>query len=187
MIIIIALWALVLFETGLLLLLLRALGELKQHGILSPAKSLEPADIWGLPVGEHAPLFTVTDQNGKSVRLEDFQGRRRILAFVLPGCSSCDDTIHILHAFSLTDSSILVLVIGGSDRDLNNAYAGEEAQLPVLTPVPGFSGELYRLRSVPFVFILDEAGIIRAKGVVQEIEQLQRLLMAAFPSVPVSY
>lgn len=183
----IALWVLVLFETGLLLLLLRVLGELRQKGVLSSVRNSLPSETWGLNVGEQAPSFTATDFDGNVVHLEDFEGHRRILAFILPGCSSCADAIRVLNTTLHTENGMKVMVIGGPVGDLNHAYATEHnAQMPILTPVPDFDRELYRIRGVPFVFVLDEMGVIRAKGIMHEVEQLQHLLAQAFASVQVS-
>ena len=183
----IALWILVLFETGLLLLLLRALGELRQRGTFSPRGDMESPETWGLAIGEQAPSFLATDQDGKAVRLDDFQGQRRVLAFILPGCSSCTDTMKALNTFVRNEGDAPVLVIGGSDRELNQAYAVEhDAEMSILTPALGFDGERFRIRGVPFIFVLDEAGVIRAKGAVYGIEQLQELLTKAFALAPTS-
>lgn len=184
---IIALWMLVLFETVLLLLLLRALGQMKQQGTLTQ-KQTPSSEEWGLAVGEKAPPFVATDYEEKPVRLDDFQGQRRILAFLLPGCSSCDGTMKALDTFVRNEDAAIMLVIGGPDRDLNHAYATEHGtQIIVLTPTPAFNGELYCLQGVPFVFVLDEAGIIRAKGVVTNSEQLDQLLARAFAPTLATY
>ncbi len=86
MVSIIALWVLVLFETVLLVLLLRALGQIKQQGGVS-GNQVQASGEGGLSPGKKAPSFTATDYEGRVVRLDDFQGQRRILAFILPGCS----------------------------------------------------------------------------------------------------
>ncbi|MGI9060488.1 MAG: peroxiredoxin family protein [Ktedonobacteraceae bacterium] len=180
MVSIIALWLLVLVETGLLLLLLRALGQLRQNGIPS-VKQGQSSDEWGLAVGEKAPSFVATDYEDKPVRLDDLQGQRRLLAFILPGCSSCSYTIKALHIYAQREDGVTVLVIGGPDRDINHAYALEhDTDIVVLTPSPGFYAELYRIRGVPIAFVIDEVGVIRAKGVVNNHEQLQQLLTEAF-------
>jgi peroxiredoxin len=141
----------------------------------------------GLSPGKKAPSFTATDYEGRVVRLDDFQGQRRILAFILPGCSSCTGTMSALNSFVQSEDVTKVFVIGGSDRELNHAYALEhETHLTVLTPTRDFHAGLYQIQGVPFVFVIDEAGIIRAKGVVNEDEQLQRLLAGAFALTSVS-
>lgn len=45
-----------------------------------------------LKIGDKAPLFTGTDQDGKSISLSDFRGRKVILYFYpkdnTPGCTA---------------------------------------------------------------------------------------------------
>jgi methylamine dehydrogenase accessory protein MauD len=177
---IVALWVLVLLETLLLLQLLRVLGQMKQQGAFMQTP-LRSSEEWGLAVGEPAPSFGATDYEGRPVQLADFQGQRRILAFILPGCAACDGTMKALVTFARQEQTAVILVIGGSDRERNRAYALEhETPFTILTPTPAFSGELYRLGGVPFVFVIDEAGIIRAKGVANTSERLQHLFTAAF-------
>ncbi len=120
---IVALWVLVLFETVLLLRLLRALGHMKQQGAFTPP--MNSSEEWGLAVGEQAPSFVATDYEDRPVQLADFHGQRRILAFTLPGCASCESTMKALDAFVQQEEAAVVLVIGGPDRDRNQAYARE--------------------------------------------------------------
>ncbi len=69
------------------------------------------------------------------------------------------------------------LLIGGSDSAANRAYAAEHhVRIPLLTPSVGRGKEVYRVEGVPFVFVIDGAGMIRAAGVVNDDEQMQRLL-----------
>ncbi|MGH2493356.1 MAG: peroxiredoxin family protein [Ktedonobacteraceae bacterium] len=182
MISIIALWVLVLIETTLLVLLLRALGELKQGSAFSPH---DVSQLTGLEVGVQAPSFVASRDNGDAVRLESFRGRRCILAFVSPDCSACAGTIEAIHRVQQEERDLAVLVVGGSDVQKNERYAREhQAQMPIWTAPLSLAMEVYRLPGVPFVFVLDAGGVIRAKGTVNQKEQLQVLVTTAFePSV----
>lgn len=177
MISIVALWILVLVETGLLLLLLRVLGKLRQQGLLTPSTQSE-----GLKVGEQAPLFTAFDYDGKSTRLEDLQGRRRMLVFVAPGCPACSLAIEMLNTFLSSNKDITVLVLGDSDPQLNRLYAGEQgAQMDILAPESEKLKDTYDIPVIPFAYLLDEEGTIRARGFFTYREHLQSLLNDAFP------
>ena len=182
----IALWVLVLIETGLLLLLLRALGQLRQQGTLS-TKDTPSIATWGLNVGEPAPSFTAIDQYGKRISFADFSGQKRILAFISPNCSVCAGAIEAMNGIIEQERGIAVIAVGDIDRERNNVYAAEyQARMPVLTPAFTAEKDLYRVQGIPFVFAIDEAGIIRAKGVVNERGSLRELLASAFAPVPVA-
>lgn len=80
-----------------------------------------------------------------------------------------------------------MLVIGGAAKAANDAYAIEQnATIPILTPDSRLAKEVYLVQGVPFVYILDEAAIIRAKGVVNGLEHLQQLLVSADAPRPLS-
>jgi methylamine dehydrogenase accessory protein MauD len=135
----------------------------------------------GLDIGEKAPSFVTVDQDGNTIRLEDFRGRRCLLAFISPNCSACPGTIRVLDRFRSVERDVAVLVIGASDRELNAKFAAEyDTLVPILTPDPGLAMELYHVRAVPFLFALDETGVIRAKGVVNREEHLHTLLTTAY-------
>jgi len=182
----VALWILVLFETGLLLFLLRALGELRQQGVF-PGNQGQSSEEWGLEVGEQAPSFVATDYEGKPVQLDDFRGKRRVLAFISPGCSACSGTLDALNALSQEDEHLAILVLGDPDRHANQAYAAKHnAQIAILAPGPGFDKEVYRIMAIPFLFLLDEMGVIRAKRIVNNREDLQTLLEPFLSQLSVS-
>lgn len=81
-----------------------------------------------------------------------------------------------------------VLVVGGVDRISNRTLATEHnTKMPILTPPLNLARDIYLVRGIPFVYILDEKGIIRAKGVVNVPEHLQQLLMSANAPVPIPH
>jgi methylamine dehydrogenase accessory protein MauD len=178
----IVLWLVVVCETGLLLLLLRAIGELRQQGIL-PTVDKDGANTGGLAVGEQAPTFIATDYASNEVSLEDFRGMQRILAFVSPGCPACANTIEALNALIQTRQDVKVLVVGGPNREHNQRFAVEyKAKMPILTASPTLLSETYHISGVPFIFAIDESGIILAKKVVNNSQHMQALIATAFPS-----
>ncbi len=186
MISIIALWVLVLIETGLVLLLLKTLGKLQQQGGLAPRKQeVSPFADRGLALGTRTPDFEVVDHDGQAVRLGDSIGYWCILTFISPECHACENTIGALNIVLQDGLDIKVLVIGGTAREANYTYAiKHNASMPILTPDPDLAKEIYLVRGVPFTYIIDDTGTIRAKGVVNEIEHLQRLLANA--EVPIT-
>ncbi len=127
-----------------------------------------------------APDFTAVDHDSRSVKLSDAQGQWRILAFVSPGSSACESTIQTLNETMHERPDLTIMVIGGAAHATNYAYALERnAKMPILTPDATLAKEVYLVQGMPFVYILDEEGVIRAKGVVNEPAHLQNLLVSA--------
>jgi peroxiredoxin Q/BCP len=130
-----------------------------------------------LEIGTEAPAFTLTDQDGASVSLADFAGRKVILYFYpaagTPGCTTqaCDfrDNIN-----SLKSAGYQVLGVSKDTvADLKKFQGEQGLNFPLLSDLDldvhnlyGAYGEknLYGktvtgvLRST---FVVDEAGIIR--------------------------
>lgn len=183
---IVALWLLVLFETVLLLLLLRALGELRRQGAFA-ATPYRAAGPGGLEIGDTAPPFAAIDASGSTVRLDDTRGKRRLLAFVSPTCSACADTIEALNAGMSEYPDLSMLVIGGPDSQANQSYAIEHgARMTILTAASSLGRDSYRIPGVPFVYVLNAASVIVAKGIVNGKEDLGRLLIPSTASAVAS-
>lgn len=185
MVMVVALWIAVLVETGLLLALLRSLGQLRRLGILANQDHLAPLPPTngGLMPGEAAPDFAAVDPDGRKIALSDFAGKRRLLAFVSPGCSVCTSLIQALNEAIRDGTDLDVLVIGTGDREVNRGYGQEQrAQMPILASLSESISDLYQVRSMPYVFALDEEGVVRGAGIVNRREHLQGLLVNAFPT-----
>ncbi len=184
-IVVIVIGALQIFETVLLVFLLRGFGQMKQQGGFAGSQLQSPQE-WGLAIGEKAPAFTGTDQDGNTVNVETYRGQRRILAFVAPGCSVCADVIAAMNAVVREKPDMVVLAVGDSDVERNHAYAVEHhASMPILATPSPVDKELYRVQGVPFVFIVDETDTIRAKSIVNDSERLHAVLQSAFPPITV--
>ncbi len=69
-----------------------------------------------LEIGKKAPLFTLPDQNGKEIALQDYIGKKIALFFypkdMTPGCTAQACNIRD-HKQELEDSGIVVLGISG--------------------------------------------------------------------------
>lgn len=146
----VALWVVVICETVLLLLLLRALGELQQQNRLLAVNQTQAMNQDGLPVGVQAPSYTATVQDNQVVSLEDFQGRKRVLAFVSPGCPACSGAVKSLNTLIKEGSDIKVLVIGSPDQEMNLEYAHEQAACMPIVKLKNEGKRNYEKRTIRF-------------------------------------
>lgn len=148
---------------------------------LSLANSSQAPNI-GLPVGVQAPSFTATDQYRNQIKLDDFRGKRCILAFVATWCSACPGALKALSEFLIDEPRMAVLIVTGSNDEVNQRYVLEhDITLPFLTADPDLVEQVYHIQSFPIVFALDETGIIRAKSVVNNTSHLHTLIENAYP------
>ncbi len=131
--------------------LARQIGVL--HLRLDPLGALE-VDDEGPPIGEAPPERTARGDDGAPTMVGG-AGPRRLLAFVSPTCPICERLRPSLPAAAAASGFVPQVV---SDPDLESAYG-----------VPG----------VPFVVVLDELGVVRSKGTVNSLEQIEGLIDTA--------
>ncbi len=169
-------WGLVVGETLLLLLLLRALGALKlQNGRVQD--SSPSYDIGGLKIGDIAPSFAAKDEHGHMMDLAESDEKFRILIFLKPGCSACSDAIALVNEYLERENHADVYIFGLADQDANASYAAQYfLRVPLWTPLTSSCEKMYDIRAVPFAFVLDETRAIKDKGVVSHPLQFERLL-----------
>ncbi len=173
----VVLWVLVLVLAAVLLAVVRQLGVL--HERITPAGALMLNR--GLTVGEAAPALEVADLNGKvlQVGMRRSDGRSTLLLFVSPTCPVCKTLLPAVKS-SRRDERDWMDVILASDGDLTEQQAFVRAQgleaLPYV--VSAALGLAYQVSRLPFAALLDENGVLRARGLVNSREHLESLFEA---------
>ena len=173
----IVLWALVLILAAVLLALVRQLGVL--HERIAPAGALMLNK--GLKIGDAAPVVQVSDLQGKShaVGVARSDGRSTLLLFVSPTCPICKTLLPAVKS-SRKDERAWLDVILASDGDLGEQQEFVRAQGLQSTPyvVSAALGLAFQVSRLPFAALLDEQGILRARGLVNSREHLESLFEA---------
>lgn len=169
----VVLWGVVGLLGVLLVSLARQVGIL--HLRLGPRGALE-VDDEGPPLGETAPPAELPDLDGRRLVVGG-PGEPQFLLFVSPGCPICREVLPGVPAVvRATDLRPRVLVDDDAPGALA-AYAGREHGGPVLA-----AGELARswgIPGTPFAVILDGRGVVRAKGTINTLEQMEGLVDTA--------
>ena len=157
----ILLWLLVFALFLLVFLLYRQLG-------IMYLGSAEGVSRDGLDRGTKAPDFTVTDQYGEAHRLADYRGKPAVLLFGSPHCSPCRILLPQLHDWAKAHRDVGVLWLNAASPEESLKFVSDTgASLPI-APYPPENNlmDRYRVRVTPFMFLLDEDGVVRAKGLV---------------------
>ena len=171
------LWILVLTLTAVVLALVRQVGVL--HERIAPAGALMLNR--GLTVGEPAPVMEVADLEGRAYQLgsERSDGRSTLLLFVSPSCPVCKSLLPAVKS-SRKDERAWVDVVLASDGDAREQREFVRAQgldgIPYV--VSAALGLAYQVSRLPFAALLDEHGILRARGLVNSREHLESLFEA---------
>jgi hypothetical protein len=147
----VAQWVLLGVLTVVVVALARQIGVL--HLRLDPVGALE-VDDEGPALGDAPSPRTARGRDGAPT-LVGGPGPERLVAFVSPTCPICERLLPSLPAAASAGGLVPQVVW---DADLERAYG-----------VPG----------VPFVVVLDRMGVVRAKGTVNALEQVEGLVDTA--------
>jgi len=173
----VVLWVLVLVLAAVLLAVVRQLGVL--HERIAPAGALMLNR--GLKVGEPAPVVSVSDLQGARHELGAARadGRSTLLLFVSPTCPVCKTLLPAVLS-SRKDERGWLDVILASDGELAEQREFVRRQRLELVPyvVSAALGLAYQVGRLPFAALLDEQGIVRARGLVNSREHLESLFEA---------
>lgn len=173
----VVLWALVLTLSAVVLALIRQLGVLHQR--IAPAGALMLSR--GLNLGEPAPVLEVAALDGRELRvgLARDDGRSTLLLFVSPSCPVCKSLLPAVKS-SRKDERSWMDVILASDGDAAEQREFVRAQgleeIPYV--VSAALGLAYQVSRLPFAALLDERGVLRARGLVNSREHLESLFEA---------
>jgi methylamine dehydrogenase accessory protein MauD len=156
-------------------------GLARQVGILhervAPMGAM--ASDQGLAVGEMPPPLSVTTLVGDRLALGGAspQGRSRLLLFVSPTCPVCKKLLPIARSFAHAERLDVVLVGDGDEAEQRSMIRefGLEGVPYVNSPQVGMS---FHVGKLPYAILMDAAGVIRAKGLVNNREHLESLLVA---------
>ena len=173
----IALWVIVLALLLIVLALVRQLGVL--HERIAPAGALMLNR--GLAVGERAPMIDVEDLDGRALRIgaprED--GRSTLLVFVSPTCPVCKSLLPAVKSGRRHEMGWLDVVLASDgDRAQQRQFAAEQGLegIPYVVSTPLGLG--YQVSRLPFAALVDSAGVLRARGLVNSREHLESLFEA---------
>ena len=144
-------WLLVIVLAVVVVALARQVGTL--HLRLGPRGALE-VDSEGPELGSAPPPSPATAADGSQVLLGG-HGPRRLVVFSSPTCSVCREIAPAIPAAAAAMSLASMIV---HDEVAERAW-----------DVPG----------TPFVVVLDDLGIVRAKGTVNNLEQIEGLIDTA--------
>jgi methylamine dehydrogenase accessory protein MauD len=171
------LWIVVLVLAGVVVALARQLGVLYER--VAPVGALTLGG--GPQPGDRAPIVAATTLDGRTLQLgaPSPDGRKTLLFFLSPTCPVCKTMLPVLRAVAREERAALDVVLAGDgdpDEYRTLVRAHGVGELPcVVSPVLGITWQVPR---VPYAVLLDAAGTIRSKGLVNNREHLESLLEA---------
>lgn len=126
----------------------------------------------GATVGSKAPAFSLQDQDGKAVKLEDFKGKVVVLEWVNPDCPfvvrhAKAGTMRDL-ATRYADRGVVWLGVNSTHYmdAAGSAKFRTESSLPypILVDASGDVGRAYGAKTTPHMYIVDREGAVVYAG-----------------------
>jgi methylamine dehydrogenase accessory protein MauD len=172
----VVLWVTVVVLAGVVAALVRQIGVLYER--IAPAGALMVAR--GPLVGERAPALAVESLDG--MRIEPGaarpDGRATLLFFLSPTCPICKTLLPALRSLARAEAAWLDVVLASDGpRGEHEAFVRAEGiAWPYVLSAP--LGVAYQVAKLPYAVLLDGAGVVRAKGLVNTREHLESLVEA---------
>lgn len=171
------LWLLVIGLGLTVLALARQVGVLYER--IAPAGALMISQ--GPEVGEQAPEFDLQTISGQALTVGGVSptNRSTLLFFLSPTCPVCNTLIPVLKSLRRSEAKWLDVVLAsdgevGVQREFIAKKELNEFPYVLSTQL----GVTYQVAKLPFAVLLDEQGILRAKGLTNNREHLESLFEA---------
>lgn len=155
------------------LALARQVGVL--HVRVAPAGALDAGR--GPAIGDKAPVMPLTTLDGRPWLLGGPASGKTLLMFVSAACPMCKTLIPVAKSFAAAERVSLVFV--GDDDP------GVQRMLVERHDLAGFPfinndeiGRLFEVDKLPHAVLLDEQGVVLAKGLVNSREHLESLIIS---------
>jgi methylamine dehydrogenase accessory protein MauD len=169
------LWLVVVVQGVVIFALARQVGVLFER--VAPIGAL--ITDGGPKIGEVSPRFDLVALSGVPVSVGAAGGRSMLLFFLSPTCPVCKKLLPVLKSVAGAEKRWLDVVLASDgERDRHEAFVRQHGLggFPYLLSTDLGMG--YRVNRLPFGVLLDGDGVVRAKGLVNNREQLESLFNA---------
>lgn len=168
----ILLWCLLIALAFAVMGLVRQIGVL--HGRLALAGALMVDK--GVAVNEPAPQVTAADRSGRPVNIGYAGEKAQLLFFLSPTCPICKSLLPSIKSIAKEQAHRLdVIYVSDGDMDAQKALIAEHKLEDATYVVSPEVGMTYQIGKLPYAALIDNAGMLRAKGLVNSREHLDSL------------
>ncbi|MEM9183158.1 MAG: methylamine dehydrogenase accessory protein MauD [Pseudomonadota bacterium] len=180
MISVVLLWVVVIGLIMVVIALARQIGIL--HERIAPAGALSTGG--GPKVGDAAPSLAVKDLAGEvhhlgpsEVSLAD--AKSQLIFFLAPSCPVCKTLLPVIRSSSRAERGWLdVMLASDGELEKQQAFIEREKLNDFPYVLSTELGMTYQVDKLPYAVLIDEQGILRAKGLVNSREHLESLFEA---------
>lgn len=137
------------------------------------------ADVKGkAELGQPAPDFTLTDLDGKTVKLSDYKGKVVVLEWFNPDCpfvkrNHGEGSLKTMAKDVQAKGVVWLAINSGAAGKQGHGKATNEAgrdrygmTSPILLDESGAVGRAYGAQTTPHMYVIDEAGVLVYRGAI---------------------
>lgn len=172
---VVVLWLLVIALSVAVFALMRQVGVLFER--VAPMGALVTDS--GPKIGETSRVFELTSLTGGPIAVGAAQGRSQLLFFLSPTCPVCKKLLPVLRSTKAAESKWLDVVLASDgDEPAHRRFIAEKQLKDFPYVLSTDLGMTYKVSRLPYAVLIDGQGVVRAKGLVNNREQLDSLFNA---------
>ncbi len=174
----VVLWLVVVALGLVVLALTRQIGVL--HERVAPAGALTLSG--GVKPGESVPPMSLPTLGGGNIDLEGFAARKRglLIFFLSPTCPVCKSLLPVVTRIAKEERQWLDLLFAsdGATKAEHEAYVADRNLESFPYVVSQQLGMALQVSKLPYAALVDESGVLVAKGLVNTREHIESLFEA---------
>lgn len=133
----------------------------------------------GPKMGEAAPRFDLTSLQGSIVGIGGERPKSQLIYFLSPTCPVCKKLLPVLKSSARAEAEWLDVVLASDGEATQHLAFYSNARLQQFPYVLSADlGMVFRVSRLPYAVLIDEHGVIRAKGLINTREHLESLFNA---------
>jgi len=173
----IVLWISVLGLAAVVLALIRQIGVL--HERIAPMGALTIDH--GPQVGDPSPRFDLIDirQRPVSIGYPPQDGKSTFVMFVSPGCPVCKKLLPAVKSIIKEEPSLKLVFASDGERGEQERFLRAQRLEDYPYVLSADLGMTFRIGKLPYAVLIDERGVVRAKGLVNTREHLESIVQAS--------
>ncbi len=133
----------------------------------------------GPKMGEAAPRFDLPSLQGSIIGIGGERPKSQLIYFLSPSCPVCKKLLPVLKSSARAEAEWLDVVLASDGEATQHLAFFSNAKLQQFPYVLSADlGMMYRVNRLPYAILIDEHGVIRAKGLINTREHLESLFNA---------
>jgi len=177
----IALWVIVIVQVAVIYALARQIGVLLER--ISPVGAMMSDS--GPEIGAEAPRMALPNLNGEDLDIGGRDGRAQLVFFLSTTCPICKALLPALKSIQSDEGGWLDVVLASDGKEALHRRLIEKEHLQQFPYVLSAEfGMTFKIAKLPYGVLIGPDGVVRAKGLVNNREQLESLFTAAETGLP---